>query len=98
MERAHHSEDDLPNVTLSDEEAAASAQLSYMLIMVCRDAPLTRVINAGEGQGLLAWCALCRHYEPASAAREASLLLEILSFPLSGDVQQRLEEFERLTA
>eukprot|EP00971_Amphidinium_carterae_P040207 789007-Amphidinium_carterae.1 len=66
--------------------------------MVCREAPLTRVINAGEGQGLMAWRALCRHYEPASAAREASLLLEILSFPLSGDIQLRLEEFERLVA
>eukprot|EP00971_Amphidinium_carterae_P339311 6477031-Amphidinium_carterae.1 len=71
MERAHYSEDDLRNVSLSDEDGAASNQLSYMLIMTCRDAPLTRVINAGEGQGLLAWRALCRHYEPASAAREA---------------------------
>eukprot|EP00971_Amphidinium_carterae_P292440 5805252-Amphidinium_carterae.1 len=51
MERAHYSEDDLHNVVLSDEETAASSQLSYMLIMTCRDAPLTRVINAGEGQG-----------------------------------------------
>eukprot|EP00971_Amphidinium_carterae_P079698 1577180-Amphidinium_carterae.1 len=98
MEQAHYSEDDLRNVVLSDEQAAASAQLSYMLIMVCREAPLTRVINAGEGQGLLAWRALCRHYEPASAAREASLLLEILSFPLTGDIQLRLEEFERMIA
>eukprot|EP00971_Amphidinium_carterae_P203274 4033975-Amphidinium_carterae.1 len=98
MERAHYSEDDLRNIVRADEETAASNQLSYMLIMTCRDAPLTRVINAGEGQGLLAWRALCRHYEPASAAREASLLLEILSFPLSGDVQLKLEEFERLIA
>eukprot|EP00971_Amphidinium_carterae_P020452 402951-Amphidinium_carterae.2 len=51
-ERAHYSEDDLRNVSLSDEEGAARSQLSYMLIMICRDAPLTPVINAGEGKDI----------------------------------------------
>eukprot|EP00971_Amphidinium_carterae_P117671 2331045-Amphidinium_carterae.1 len=98
MERSHHTEDDVSNTVLTPEQSAASQQLFYMLIMTCRDAPLTRIINAGEGQGLRAWRSLCRHFEPASATRAASLLLEALAFSFAGDLQTRFEEFDRVLA
>eukprot|EP00959_Pyramimonas_sp_CCMP1952_P121504 2540660-Pyramimonas_sp.AAC.1 len=63
--------------------------------MVCRGSALTRVVNQGATEGLLAWGALCQHHEPSSAARHASLLLDLLSFNFDGDTTARLEQFER---
>eukprot|EP00971_Amphidinium_carterae_P128016 2535761-Amphidinium_carterae.1 len=39
-----------------------------------------------------------RHHNPSSAARHASLLLDLLAFSFEGDVQARLEEYDRVMA
>eukprot|EP00971_Amphidinium_carterae_P046144 908413-Amphidinium_carterae.2 len=98
MEKAETTEEDVRNTVLSADQAAASTQLYYLLIMSCRDSALTRIVNVGVAEGLLAWRALCRHHNPSSAARHASLLLDLLAFSFEGDVQARLEEYDRVVA
>eukprot|EP00971_Amphidinium_carterae_P333931 6468960-Amphidinium_carterae.1 len=98
MEKSEGADEDVRNTVLSMDQAAASTQLYYLLIMCCRDSALTRIVNVGVSEGLLAWRALCRHHNPSSAARHASLLLDLLAFSFEGDVQARLEEYDRVVA
>eukprot|EP00971_Amphidinium_carterae_P044433 873851-Amphidinium_carterae.3 len=98
-QKAQQTDDPIGNAALSVDQAQASAQMFYLLIMTCRESALTRVINSGDGEGLQAWRQLCRFHEPSSAARHASLLLDLLSFSLAeGDLQSRLEDFDRTVA
>ena len=66
-----------------------------MLVMLCKESALTRVINAGHGNGLESWRQLVMFHEPASLVRHAGLLLELLSFSFEGDVTARLAAFDR---
>ena len=50
--------------------------------------------QAGDGEGLLTWRRLVAEYEPATAGRETSLLLEVLAQTFQGDVRGSLDEFE----
>ena len=50
--------------------------------------------HAGDGEGLLSWRRLVAEYEPATAGRETSLLLEVLAQTFKGDVRGSLDEFE----
>ena len=43
------------NAALTQDQVHSSTQLYYSLIMLVEGAALTRVINAGHGQGLNAW-------------------------------------------
>jgi hypothetical protein len=72
-----------------------SQQLYHMLVMLCKESALTRVINAGYGNGLESWRQLVMFHEPASLVRHAGLLLELLSFSFEGDVTARLAAFDR---
>ena len=56
------------NAALTQDQIHHSTQLYYILIMLVEGPALTRVINAGHGQGLNAWRALVAEYEPKSAA------------------------------
>ena len=95
MEQAAQAASPMLNATLSHDQAQLSAQLYYILVMVCKSTALTRVVNAGPSEGLEAWRTLVHHHEPASATRHAGLLLELLSFSFEGDIQERLELFDR---
>eukprot|EP00971_Amphidinium_carterae_P074239 1467091-Amphidinium_carterae.2 len=95
MEAAAQTDDPVDNVGLSVDQRQASTQLYYILVMLCKEGPLTRIINAGPGEGLVAWRALARHYEPQSSARQAALLLDLLSFSFEGDLEARVAQFER---
>ena len=45
-----------PNATIvDDEDGAASAQLYWMMIMICKGAALNTVFLAGDSEGLEAW-------------------------------------------
>ena len=83
------------NATLAPPDVAASEQLYFSLLMLCRDAPLTKVVNAGEGQGLAAWRSLHESYEPSSKEHWVGWLTAILGFSLDGDLEERLEAFDR---
>lgn len=86
------------NPELPAEDSALSAQLYFMLVMLCREAALTRVIHAGVGQGLEAWRVAVAHHEPPSRGRHAGPLLVLLSFSFEGDVSGRIEVFDREAA
>ena len=82
--------------TLTDAaDQAASAQLYFILLMLCRGQPLTEVVNAGEMEGVPAWKRLCDIYEPHARSRVAGLLLALLSYTFAGDVEAKLAAFER---
>eukprot|EP00971_Amphidinium_carterae_P261189 5181672-Amphidinium_carterae.1 len=76
MKKAETTDDPVDNAVLSVEGRASSTQLYYILVMVCRESILTRVVNSGQGEGLKAWRLLVRFHEPTSATRHASLLME----------------------
>ena len=83
------------NVGLNAADKGLSTQLHYILVMLCRESALTRVINAGPSEGLEGWRSLVVHHEPPSKVRHASLLMELLSFSFDGDLDARLVSFDR---
>eukprot|EP00971_Amphidinium_carterae_P334658 6470061-Amphidinium_carterae.1 len=60
-----------------------------------RQQPLTIVVNSGEQQGLKAWQKLIEQYEPNQRTRFAGQLQALLGWKFSGDVESKLEAFER---
>jgi len=96
MKRAEETDDPVMNAALPNPgEQGSSEQLAFVLVMVCRGAALDQVVNAGPGEGLLAWRSLCHRFEPNVRSRYAGVLLGILSFDFSGDLIARVEAFER---
>ena len=83
------------NAALGENARNSSQQLYYMLVLLTRGESLNIIINAGIGEGLLAWKRLVARYEPAAKARLAGLLLMLMKWTFSGDLQARLELFER---
>eukprot|EP00974_Lingulodinium_polyedra_P118413 11167054-Lingulodinium_polyedra.AAC.1 len=89
-------EADARNAALgSDGERRASVALYYMLVLLARGEALNIVVNSGNGEGLLAWRRLVRRYDSAVATRLAGLLLALMNWSFAGDIQSRLELFER---
>eukprot|EP00971_Amphidinium_carterae_P194206 3853846-Amphidinium_carterae.1 len=95
-QRAETTEDPVDNLSLSVDASGASQTLYYILIMLCKGAALTRVVNSGASEGLTAWRALCRFHEPKTATRHASMLIEVLNFDFQGDPQERIAAFDRV--
>ena len=86
------------NAAMSDSQRSLSQELYYMLTMLVRGAVLDIVCNAGVGEGCLAWRHLVWRFEPKTKLRYASTLISLLGFDFSGDVQVRLEAFDREVA
>ena len=85
----------VPNVTiLEEEDRAASAQLYWMMPMICEGAALNIVFLAGDNEGLEAWRQLTEKYEPKMRTRFAGQLMSILSFSLQGDTAERITAWE----
>ena len=62
----------VPNVTiLKEEDRAASAQLYWMMLMICKGAAKNIVFLAGDNEGLEAWPLLTEKYEPKMRTRYA---------------------------
>ena len=73
----------IPNATiLEDDDRAASAQLYWMMLKICKGAALNTVFLAGDSEGLEAWRQLTEKYEPKMRTRFAGQLMSILSFSL----------------
>ena len=86
----------IPNATiLDDDDPAASAQLYWMMLMICKGAALNSVFLAGDSEGLEAWRQLTEKYEPKMRTRLAGQLMSILSFSLQGDTSERITAWER---
>ena len=75
---------------------ALSAQLYYMLIMVCQEGAQKLLQHAGHTEGGVAWRRLLDEYEPITAGRLCALLQELLHHGFSGDPRTALDEFEVL--
>eukprot|EP00971_Amphidinium_carterae_P155698 3087645-Amphidinium_carterae.1 len=52
------------NSSLDQRDASCSIQPYYIMLLLCRQQPLTLIINAGEQEGLTAWQGLVEQYEP----------------------------------
>ena len=63
--------------------------------MLCQGTALNIIVNAGELQGCIAWRRLRQRYEPKAKTRFDGQMLELLSWSFDGDLQGRLEFFER---
>ena len=79
MDDAAKSTEPTPNATIvDDEDRTASAQLFWMMLMICKGAALNTVFLAGDSEGLEAWRQLTEKYEPKMRTRFAGQLMSIL--------------------
>ena len=86
----------IPNAAiLEDDDRAASAQLYWTMLMICKGAALNTVFLEGDSEGLEAWRQLTEKYEPKMNTRFAGQLMSILSFSLQGDTTERIIAWER---
>ena len=86
----------VPNSTISSPvHVAASEQLYWMLLMLCKGPALTTVTLPGDGNGLESWRLLVEKFEPKLRTRYAGQLMQILSYNLQGDLLERLAAWER---
>ena len=84
------------NSDLRDQlDVEASVALYYMLVLLTRNEPLNIVVKSGAGEGLLAWRRLVQRYDSAAATRLAGLLLNLMNWSFAGDIQRRMELFDR---
>ena len=84
------------NSDLRDQlDVEASVALYCMLVLLTRNEPLNIVVNSGAGEGLLAWRRLVQRYDSAAATRLAGLLLNLMNWSFAGDIQSRMELFDR---
>ena len=85
------------NATILEEDArAASAQVNWMRITICKGAALNIVFLAGDSEGPEAWRQLTEKYEPKMRAQFAGQLMSILSFSFRGDTTERITAWEHV--
>ena len=63
--------------------------------MSCKSKALDRVLNAGGGEGLLAWRALAAHHDPQTSTSHTAMLLELMTYDFNGDITAKIAYFER---
>ena len=86
----------IPNATIMDEnDRAASTQLYWMMLTICKGTALNIVFLAGDSEGLQAWRQLSEKYEPKMRTRFAGQLMSILSSSFHGDTAERITVWER---
>ena len=91
MDNAVKATEPTPNATIvDDEDRAPSAQLHWMMLMICKGAALNTVFLAGDSEGLEAWRQLTERYEPKMRTRFAGQLMSILSYSFQGGTTQRI--------
>eukprot|EP00971_Amphidinium_carterae_P167286 3314871-Amphidinium_carterae.1 len=83
------------NSGLDQIDTSCSIPLYYTLLLLCRQQPLTLIVNADEQKGLTAWQRLVEQYEPQQRTRFAGKLQALLSWKFAGDIEGRIEVFER---
>ncbi len=86
--------DDLSNVSLDAGEEDSSRELHYVLTLTCLGDALDRVMNAGPGEGALAWRALVDEYDPRTALHASGAMCEVLKHVFTADTST-FASFER---
>eukprot|EP00973_Karenia_brevis_P028237 3890094-Karenia_brevis.AAC.1 len=66
----------LSTTVVKTADKNACTKLYNILLMVCKEKALNKVVNAGQNEGLEAWRQLCLLFEPRIRARYAGLLAE----------------------
>ena len=85
MDNAARATDPTPIATNVDgEDRAASAQLYWMMLMICKGVALNTVFLAGDSEGLEAWRQLIEKHEPKVRTRFAGQLMSVLSLLVPG--------------
>ena len=95
MKQAENLEEVVDNAALAPSDRIASEQLYFALLMLMKGTPLTTLSNAGEGEGLSAWRAFCKKYDESSKDHWVARLRNILNFDMHGDIDERLDEFDK---
>ena len=86
MDNAAKATGPTPNATILDaDDRATSAQLYWMMQMICKGAALNTVFLAGDSEGLEAWRQLTEKCEPKMRTRFAGQLMSILSYSFQCD-------------
>ena len=80
---------------VDDEDRAASAQLYWMMLMICKGAALNTVFLAGDSEGVEPWRQLTEKCEPKMRTRFTGQLMSILSYSFQGDTTERITAWER---
>ena len=81
----------ITNSALPARDQRVSTHLYYLLL----EGSAQRLLeHAGDCEELLSWRRLVAEYEPATAGRETSLLLEVPALTFKGDVRGSLDEFD----
>ena len=81
MDSAAKATEPTPNATiLDDDDRAASAQLCWMMLMICKGAALSTVFLARDSEGLEGSRQLTEKFEPKMRTRFAEQLMSILSY------------------
>ena len=88
----------MEEVGLNPTEVEASSVLYFILLHLCKGPAMTIVVNAGHGQGAVAWRALCRRFDSSSRMKSASQMQSLLTFDFRGDFHAKLELLERRVA
>eukprot|EP00971_Amphidinium_carterae_P293435 5825951-Amphidinium_carterae.1 len=83
------------NSSLDQKDASCSIQLYHILLLLCRQQPLTLIVNAGEQERLTAWQRLVEQHEPQQRTRFAGQSQALLSWKFAGNIEGRIEAFER---
>ena len=85
MDNAAKATEPTPNATiLNDGDRAASAQLFWMMLMICKGSALHTMFLAGGSEGLEAWRQLTEKYEPKmrkNSVRRATDVHPVLLVP-----------------
>ena len=86
-------------VRTADGRSKSSTRLYFILLMLCRGAPLDQVVNAGPSEGLEAWRQLVLRRETTCAKTLRWTTPEVAWLELQcGDDVARLEPLERQAA
>ena len=86
----------IPNATILEEyDRAASAQLCWMMLAICKGAALNIVFLAGDSEGVQTRPQPTEKHEPKMRTRFAGQRMSILSFSLQGDTTERVTAWER---
>ena len=96
MDGAAKATEPTPNATITDvNDRAASTELCWMMLMICKGAAHNVVFLAGDSEGLEAWRQLTEKYEPKMRTRFARQLMSVLSYSFQGDATERVTTWER---
>ena len=82
MKTAETTEDIVEEVGLTPTEVENSSVLYFILLHLCKGPAMTIVVNAGHGQGAVAWRALCRRFDSSSQMKTASQMQDLSDFRL----------------